>query len=559
MKKLFAGAFITVAAFLFMAQKPAQQTPSTTLPRAPKLVVGIVVDQMRYDYIYRYWDKFGNDGFKRLIKDGYFCRNTHYNYMPTETGPGHASVYTGTFPAVHGIVANHAVDLATGKDTVYCVEDPAMNTVGGTTTDGKRSPHRLLSTTVGDQLRMNTVGRSKVVGIALKDRAAILPAGHAADTARGMSAYWYESATGKFITSSYYMKTLPAWAASFNAKQLPALYLSKPWTLLRPAADYTESIADDNNYERIFPPHETRPVFPHPVDKLTDADRYKALPRTPYGSNLTKDFAIAAMQGEQLGKRGVTDMLAVSFSSPDIIGHYYGPMSVEVEDTYLRLDRDLAELLRFIDNWVGKDNALVFLTADHGAVEVPQYLSDNHIPAGYFSEKDAADTIRKALQKKYGDGELLLTVSNYQVFLRRDKIAAKNLNASEVELFVSETLLRMKGIVGAVTATDLRSNEYTQGARMLIQNGWHPQLSGDVCYLPAPGWLAGWDSKQGTSHGSPWSYDTHVPLLWWGWKIKAGQSDTHVNITDIAVTVCQLIGIQAPNGMTGKPIEGLTR
>lgn len=561
MKQFFLIFTIGISSVLLFAQQSAPRpatASASALPRTPKLVVGIVVDQMRYDYIYRYWDKFGNDGFKRLVNDGFFCRNTHYNYMPTETGPGHASIYTGTSPSTHGIVANEMVDRASGKDTVYCVHDATAQNVGGTSDEGKRSPRRMLSTTIGDQLRMNTVQRSKVIGIALKDRAAILPAGHLADTARGTSAYWYESATGNFITSNYYMKTLPNWVAAFNARQLPAQYMSQPWTLQRPLADYTESQPDDNAYERIFP-EEQRPVFPHPVNKITGAERYSALRRTPSGCTITKEFAVAAMQGEQLGKRGVTDLLAVSFSSPDIIGHAYGPMSVEVEDTYLRLDRDIAELLRFIDSWVGKNNALVFLTADHGAVEVPQYLADNHIPAGYFSDKVAADSIRKNFGRVYGDTSLLLTVSNYQVFLRRDRVAARKLNAADVERTAAEVLLRMDGIVGAVTATDLRATEFTQGTRSLIQNGWHPKRSGDVCYIPAPGWLAGWSSKQGTSHGSPWSYDTHVPLLWWGWKVKAGQSDVHVNITDIAPTVCQLIGIQAPNGTSGRPIEGLIR
>ncbi|MCA6364686.1 MAG: alkaline phosphatase family protein [Bacteroidetes bacterium] len=558
MKKLFLGAALATAAFVFMAQKPAQQPDSSSLPRAPKLVVGIVIDQMRYDYIYRYWDKFGNGGFKRLVNEGYFNRNTHYNYMPTETGPGHASIYTGTFPAVHGIVANRMNDLSTGNPSIYCVSDSSVTGAGTSSTEGKCSPRKMLTTTIGDQLRMNTIGKSKVIGIALKDRAAILPAGHSADTANGLAAYWYEMGTGKFISSSYYMKNLPAWVDAFNKYDLAAQYMSKPWTTLLAANQYTESLPDDNRYETVFGPLETRPVFPHPVDKLKGMDAYKALGRTPYGCNLTKDFALAAIKGENLGKRGVTDMLAVSFSSPDIIGHYYGPQSMEVEDTYLRLDKDLADLLNFIDNWVGKNNALVFLSADHGAVEVPQYLTDNHIPGGYFNDEVIADSLKRFYQRLYGDSSLLLTVDNYQVFLNRKQLAKHKLDAAEVQRATAARITQMNGIVGAVTASDLLSTQFTSGARMLIQNGWHPKRSGDVCYIPAPGWLAGW-GKTGTSHGSPWSYDTHVPLLWWGWKIKPGQSDAHVNIVDIAPTVCQLIGIQMPNGTAGKPLEGLLR
>lgn len=544
-----------VGVLLFTQQKsfPNSKPTLNTTVQPPKLVVGIVVDQMRYDYIYRFWNKFGDGGFRRLINEGFFCRNTHYNYMPTETGPGHASIYTGTVPSVHGIVANDMVDRFTGKDTVYCVADYAQKSIGTVSDEGKRSPHLMLTTSICDQLRMSSRQQSKVIGIALKDRAAILPAGHLVDKNRGTSAYWYEGESGNFITSSYYMAQLPDWINTFNAKKLPQQYLSEPWTTLLPIQDYTESDPDNTPYEKPFS-NESTPVFPHRINQIAaETKKWKLIRNSPFGCTLTKDLALAAIEGEQLGKRNATDFLAISFSSPDIIGHQFGPTSIEIEDTYLRLDRDIADLLTFLDTWLGKKNILAFLTADHGVVEVPQYLIDNHIPGGYFDESAAAGSIKKALNRQFGDSTLLLKVANYQAFLNHARIAERGLKTGDVERFVADVFLQMNGITDVMTASMLQSSEFNKGARNLVQNGWQQKRSGDICYILAPGWLATTDHK-GTSHGSPWTYDTHVPLIWWGGQIKPGASDMHLSITDIAPTVCHLLNIQSPNGTTGKSI-----
>lgn len=548
MKKNLLLALITALPMTIGTATAQTTTATAKAPSTPKLVVGIVVDQMRYDYIYRFWDKYGTDGFKRLVNEGYFCRNTNYNYVPTYTGPGHASVYTGTTPAVHGIISNNWY-VPGSKNEVYCATDTSVRGVGvgPEVAEGKRSPQRMLTTTVGDQLRLSSNMQSKVIGIALKDRASILPAGHTAN-----AAYWFDEKSNLWISSTFYMNALPQWVSDFNTQKKPQQYLAQDWTTLLPAAQYTQSITDLNGYEGKFP-GETTTGFPHKSAAIS-----ANIKATPWGNDLTKDFALATIKAENLGKGTATDFLAVSFSSTDYVGHMFGPQSMEVEDTYLRLDKDLAELLKFLDTWVGKQNVVVFLTADHGAVENPQYLIDNKIPAGFFNEKMAVDSLKKMLKKQYGDTTLLLAYSNQQVFLNHNLIRSKNWNQTEIENRVADLFLGFTGVETTVTATALRNTQFTDKPRSLVQLGWNATRSGDVCVVYQPGWFED-GFRTGTTHGAPWSYDTHVPLLWYGWKIKNGSSDEAQNITDIAPTVCQLLNIQFPNGCTGKPITGMTK
>ncbi|MBI3510820.1 MAG: alkaline phosphatase family protein [Bacteroidetes bacterium] len=542
---------LSLTAFL-LSQNGPKKPAVNIIPAKPKLVVGIIIDQMRFDYVYRFWDKYGNDGFKRLVNEGYNCRDVNYNYVPTFTGPGHSSVYSGTTPSISGIISNSWYDRESGKE-VYCVEDHNVKSVGAESPEGESSPHRLLVTTIGDQLRLSNNKQSKVIGIALKDRGAILPAGHTAN-----AAYWYDGVSGKWITSTYYMNELPSWVDTFNTKKLPQKYLSQSWTTILPADQYKESLPDDNKYEGLFS-GETKPVFPHDLASLQAANGGLGLIRTtPFGNSLTEDFAEATLTGEQLGKGNVTDFLCVSFSSTDYIGHMYGPQSMEIEDCYIRLDKELADLFHFIDSYIGKNNALVFLTADHGAVETPQYLKDNNIPAGYFNDSKAVDSLKKTLRNVYGDS-LVLSFGNEQVFLDRKTMDAKKLDHTAVERFVADFLMGFKGVQSTMTRTDLISEQYTDVPKKLIQNGFNAQRSGDVCVILQPGWFGEWPKHTGTTHGAPWSYDTHVPLFWWGWKVKNGNSDDAHNITDVAPTVCMALNIQFPDGCTGVPITGIMK
>lgn len=538
MKKIF---FVLISLLSITIQSQTQK---------PKLVVGIVVDQMRYDYIYRYWNKFGTDGFKRLLNEGFFCKNTNYNYVPTYTAPGHASIYTGTTPAVHGIISNTWYNKITGKDQ-YCVWDNNVTSVGTTAQEGKQSPVNMLTTTITDELRISSNMKSKVIGIALKDRSAILPAGHTAN-----AAYWYDGSIGSFITSSYYMKELPNWVQEFNKKESAKKYLSQVWNTILPIDQYTESLPDDNKYEFIAK-GETKPVFPHNLPELMQANGGLNMIRsTPFGNSFTKDFAIETIKNENLGKTDATDFLAISFSSPDYIGHAYGPNSVEQEDDFLRLDKDLAELLKFLDTQLGKNNVLVFLTADHAAPEVPAYLKDLKIPAGYINEGETKALLKKHLNEVYGD-TLVLSFSNQQVFLNRKVIEDKKLVLQQVQDNAAVFLQNMANISEVITATALNNAQFTEGSRHLMQMGFNAQRSGDVLVNYLPAYID--FSPTGTTHGSPYSYDTHVPLIFYGWNIKQGSSSEQVNITDIAPTLAMMLNIQFPNGCTGKPIPFLVK
>lgn len=518
----------------------------------PKLVVGIVIDQMRYDYLDRYWNKFSDDGFKKIVNGGFNCKNTHYNYMPTYTGPGHASIYTGTTPENHGIIANDWYNKKT-KKMIYCAEDTTVKTIGSSSKVGLMSPKNMVTTTITDQLKLNTNFKGKVIGVSLKDRGAILPAGHKAD-----AAYWFEGKnTGKWISSSYYLNELPKWVQEVNKKNSANTYLSKPWNTLLPIAEYSESIADNNPYEGVFKGEKT-PTFPHNLPALRDSnENYSLIKNTPFGNNITTEMALAAIVGENLGDDLFTDFLAVSYSSPDYIGHQYGPMSVEVQDNYLRLDQDIAQLLTFLESKFGKDEVLIFITADHGAVDVPQFLMDNHIPAGYFDKKKMVADLKTFCLTKW-NADLIENISNGNVFLNHETIAKYNLNTAQIEQNLANYLLTFEGVSQTFTATTLKTTVITENIAANIQRGFNQVRSGDVVYVLASGWInAGYST--GTTHGSPYHYDTHVPLIWYGNQIPAGETTKKVVIPDIAATLAVLLNINAPSACTGNPIKDLIK
>ncbi|WP_230688078.1 alkaline phosphatase PafA [Hymenobacter jeongseonensis] len=564
MKKIFAFAVAAVMAVPAFAQKAAKP-----LPR-PKLVVGIVVDQMRYDYLYRYWSKLGSGGFKRLLGEGFSFESCNYNYVPTYTGPGHASIYTGATPSVNGIIGNNWFERETGKGT-YVTDDKTVQSVGGTGGAGQMSPRHMLSTTIGDELRLATNFQSKVIGVCIKDRGSILPAGHAAN-----AAYWYDGANGAFITSTFYQTQLPAWVTKFNDAGHPAQYLSKPWETLLPLSAYTESTPDDEPWEITFK-GEDKPVFPHNLPVLSatptaagaqilkTADEEKPRPTqnldlirwTPFGNSLTADFALAAVQAEQLGQRpGITDMLTVSFSSTDYIGHWFGPNSVEAEDTYLRLDRDLARLLTQLDKTVGKGQSLVFLTADHGAANAVGFLKEHRLPGGGAGVAPMRDSVQRGLTRLHGAGNWVLDFDNLQVYLNRPLLAKKGLELAKVQAEVATLLLALPGVAQTRTAADLQSAHWSEGTGMLQENGFYAPRSGDVLAVLLPGWLEAYTYPvvKGTTHGASWSYDTHVPLLFWGWHVKHGESAAPVKVVDIAPTMARFLHIQEPSGASGVPL-----
>lgn len=511
----------------------------------PKLVVGIIVDQMRYDYLPRFYHRYDEGGFKRLMKEGFNFENGHFNYIPTKTAVGHASVYTGTSGSGHGIIANDWYDKFMRK-MVYCVDDVNYQAIGTDLANEQKAPTRLQATTVTDELRLNQQMNNKTIAIGLKDRSSVLPGGH---TSNG--SYWYVGQDeGKFITSSFYMDALPGWVKKFNEKQLPKKYMKKPWETLYPIKSYDESFADDNPYEELFI-GEKKPVFPHDLSKLAKENgNFDLIKESPYGDELIVEFAKAAIEGEDLGEGDYTDFLAISFSSPDYIGHRYGPDSKEIEDTYLRLDLDIKELLSYLDKTIGEGNYTLFLTADHAVSPVPSYLHSLKIPAGYFDYTLFRAYVNELTQKYYGVTDLVENFSNYQLFLNRDVLNRLGLDATTVADKLAKDIINYDGIYKVVTAATMQNTDFSEGILNKLQNGYNQKLSGDILMVPEPAIIS--KRATGTNHGTGYSYDTHVPMLFFGKGIKAGSSADYVEIIDIAPTISNLLQISFPNSNSGK-------
>jgi predicted AlkP superfamily pyrophosphatase or phosphodiesterase len=513
----------------------------------PKLVVGIVVDQMKMEYLYRFSDDFSANGFKRIMNNGYTFHNMHYNYVPTYTAPGHASIYTGTTPSTHGIVGNDWFNKAIGKD-MYCTDDAAVKILGdGTEKEGAMSPKNLLSTTITDELRMATNFKGKVIGLSIKDRGAILPAGHFANWA-----FWY-SKTGSFISSTFYGPTLPNWVTEFNQEKRYINYINKGWNLLKPIATYNESLPDDNPYEGKID-KTTGPVFPYDLNKIYKEKGADVLRTTPFGNDLLADLAMKAIEKEDLGKDDIADFLTVSFSSTDYVGHTFGPRSMELQDTYLRLDQTLATFLAYLDKTVGKDNYLLFLTADHAGAENSNYLKDNKYNVKNVPTKDIVDALKKYSTDTFG-ADLILDYSNFNLFFNKETIKLKGLELTKVKQSFKDFLMTQEQVKRVYTEEDILASSGDDYFLSCIAKGYDPKQNGDIVILDKTGFME--YQATGTTHGSPNSYDTHVPLLFYGWQIPKGELHAKKYITQIAPTLSQLLKIPFPNGTESEVLETL--
>jgi predicted AlkP superfamily pyrophosphatase or phosphodiesterase len=519
----------------------------------PNLVVGIVIDQMRQEYLYRFESKFGEGGFKRMMRDGFMLTNAHYNYVPTFTGPGHASIYTGTTPSVHGIIGNDWYDKES-KLMVNCVSDDRQKPVGSDIGNGDVSPWRMLSTTITDELELSTQRRSKVVGISIKDRGAVLPSGHTSD-----GAYWYDGKTGKFISSTYYKAALPVWVDHFNSLNLADGYLNQEWKTLLPIEQYKESGPDDSPYEGRLAGKD-RAVFPYNLKELRKLNgQFELLGYTPFGNDILTELAKNTIRGEEMGKDEWTDFLTISYSSPDIIGHTMGPNSVELEDTYLRLDKNLEDLFNLLDKEIGKGKYTVFLTADHAVADVPQYLKDIKIPGGNFNVTLMEARLTAFLATYFPGKKVIESISNDQVFLNQDLFSGEP-KASGIDLLIAteliaKYLLSVEGVADVFSERILHQGSYSEGGiKGMMIRGYNSKRSGDIVYTLQPGWISSIAPK-GTTHGSPYSYDTHVPVLFYGTGIKSGRSGQYHAITDIAPTLSVLLKVKFPSGCTGLPIQ----
>lgn len=537
-----------------------------TLERPVRLVLQITVDQLRGDLIDRYAAGFGTNGFRRLLKDGAFYVNAHHRHANTETVVGHTTLSTGADPAVHGMVANVWLNRATGELN-YNVQDadyPLVGEGGGVdakteidptqrlaTTQG-RSPRSIQTTTIGDEIALSLGPNAKVFGVSIKDRGAIAMAGHAG------KAYWFSKSEGRMVTSTFYMNAYPDWVEAWNAKGVPASYANTSWELLAEPSTYIFGDADDMPWETDFPGYGR--TFPHAYGPANGKYFTTLLTVAPAGDEIVLDFANALMAAEKIGADKVTDYLSISFSSTDYVGHFFGPSSLESEDNLHRLDRTLAKLLAHVDKTVGLDRTLVVLSADHGASEAPGYLNSLGIGGSNFNF-DAIDRSEAiaALKAEFGVAEELVDqFFQPYLYLNRKAIEARGLDLAVVSRRVAEELRKFPGIAYAVSSQDLRAGAV---ARISITNAvlanFHKDRSGDIYVVFEPHWfVADFDGQSVTgSHGSPWIYDTHVPVIWMGPGIKAGRIGRRVETVDVAPTIAAYLRVRYPSGTRGQVLK----
>ncbi len=538
---------LTIALQLLLTLFSFAQESARIPADKPKLIIGIEISQFRYDYIPRYWNKFCDDGFKKLINRGSYCENTSYNYLSSDLGVGSATIATGTNPSQHGIIASTWYNNLKDQIVDYVYDEDAK-TVGGGFDDGHYSPKNMLTTTFADEIKLAGNFSSKVISVSLDPAPAVFSAGHSANCA-----YWFDSKTGDWITSSYYLDSLPAWVMEFNNKKFADTYMGNEWTTILPMSEYSASLLDNNDYEtgmygqRVFPY-----VLKDLAKKGDKNDKYEILKYTPFGNNLTKDFAISAIVNEGLGKGQQTDVLMISFTANERIGNLYGPLSVETEDMVLRLDKDIAHLLEFLEKNIGKENFLVFLTAEHGVLHIPKYLMDNKIPGGYFNSAGAISLLKSYMNNLYGKGDWIKQYHGQQIYLNRTLIEDSKRNLADVQNSVADLMLQFSGIANTMTATTLQSTSFTSGTFATMQNGYNQKRSGDVLLNLINGWAEKPDLNQGQD--APYGYDKRVPLIWYGWKIGHKSILRPVDLIDIAPTISMLLEISYPNSNSGKPI-----
>ena len=521
------------------------QTTSEIKTKEPKLVIGFVIDQMRWDYLHRFKNHFGEGGFRRLMREGFNFENAFLNYAPSMTATGHASIYTGAYPAMHGIVGNEWVDRQTGSYT-YCTDDFEVKAVGGSSLHGRMSPGNLLATTVGDELKLSRNFKSKVYGISLKDRGGIFPAGRSGD-----AAYWLDDSTGNFITSSWYMNELPGWVKNFNAQRDIDSMMKKGWNLSLPENSYFPARPDENEFE-VPITNSNSTSFPHELKDFIGIS-YMPFRYTPMGNTLTFNFAKLLVTEEALGKGDVSDMLAVSLSSPDYIGHKFGPLSLEIEDTYARLDKEIASFLNFLDSIVGKENYLLFLTADHGAPPVPYFARSKKLSAGNLNNYGLVKVINASFKNEFQKQDLVTHFYNNQFYLNNHLIDSLNLDRKKIINSVTHFLNKKDEVVMAFEIEKLHETVLPSVFKEQIARGYYAKRCGDIYVILKPQYVD--YLGKGTEHGTFYNYDTHIPLIFFGKNIAPGRSFRRVGITDIAPTLSAMLMIQMPNATTGVVLE----
>ncbi|MFN6373526.1 MAG: alkaline phosphatase PafA [Chitinophagia bacterium] len=520
--------------FLFLSQYVMAQKTNPPIAK-PKLIVGVMVDQMRWDFIYRYQNRYGQNGFNRVLREGFTAENTHISYAQTVTAAGHACVYTGSVPAINGIMGNEWYDRKL-KRQVYCAEDDSVKIVGGSGKGEPMSPKNLQVTTISDELKLATNFRSKVIGVAIKDRGSILPAGHSAD-----GAYWFEPSSGNFVSSTWYMKELSPWATAFNNRKITDSLFALNWNLSYPFSSYAQS-------DNVNPSYQKNP-FPRKLEGNIGKN-YGAIASTPWGNTLTLSFAKAAIEAEGLGADSIPDLLAISLSSPDYIGHSFGPNSVEIEDTYLKLDRELGAFFEYLDKKVGKGNYVFFMTADHGVAHVPSFLQEHKMPAQSMKVNKRAE---EATMKKFKLKKVVESYGNYQYYLDRNLIDSMGLDLAAVKSYFIAELNKEDDVLMAFDNASIPAANIPAEFKEMFIKGFNHKFAGDVQVVYKSGFFNG--GVTGTTHGSMFPYDSHIPLLFMGWGVKQGYTNRKVYMSDIAGTLAAMLRIQMPSGNVGTAIH----
>jgi predicted AlkP superfamily pyrophosphatase or phosphodiesterase len=543
--KKFIG--LPIIFLLFVTIIASAQKRKDIPPENPTLIIGLVIEDMRYDYLNRFWNNFGEGGFKKLIEEGTLCKNANYNYMLTQTAPGFATIAAGCEPQVHGIISDTWYQRIQNLNT-FSVFSEKIKTIGVENDIFPYAPTNLLTTTFTDELKLFKDNRSKVIGISFKPESAILAAGH-----MGNGAYWFDDASGKWITSSYYSDSLPTWVNVFNDKKFPDLYSEREWLPLLSLESYRAGALQGNSKIVGF---SAENKFAKRVSSLMKKEQaYAQLKATPFGVTFTKDFAISAILDENLGRDEFTDYISIGFSTTSAVSELCGPNSVELEDLYIRLDRELEHFLQFIDNEIGKQNVLIYLTSDHGTSYNPEELKHQNIPAGEFNSERAIMLLSTYLNAIYDKGKWILTYHDKQIYLNQRLIEDSDLKLNDVQDVVAQFMIQFTGVANAITSTTMEQSQFNEGVFSYMQNSYNQKRSGDVFINLEPGWIE--KGEYLSTANSANKYDTHVPLVWYGWKIKRSKISRTIYMEDVAPTISNFLNIPFPNGCTGSVITEL--
>ncbi len=517
-------------------------------PEKPTLIIGIVIEDMRYDYMQRYWNNFSEGGFKRLMDEGTYCKDARYNYLLTQTSAGLATIATGTNPSIHGIVADQWYQQMQDKMQKSVTDPNAKPLADKAGQEHFNSPKNLLTSTFTDELKLFNHQQSNVISIALTPEAAVLPGGHMANYA-----FWFNFDTGNWLSGKYYADSLPQWVNDFNNKKYPDIYLLREWTPMLALEKYRMGSSSGSSKLIGF---DSENQMQKKLNTLLKKETpYSKLAGNPYGNNIVKDFAIATIVDAKLGADEFTDYLSVCFSATANVSKVCGPNSIELEDMYLRLDKELEHFLAFIDENLEKQNVLIYLTSDHGTAYNPTELEKTGIPAGTFNADRAVMLLSTYLNAVYGKGKWVSQYFNKQIYLNHQLIEDSKLKLTDVQDVVAKFMIQFTGVSNALTASALESANFTDGIFAAMQNSFNQKRSGDVVINLDPGWIE--EGPFVTSANSANRYDTHVPLIWYGWKIKRSQITRHINLTDIAPTLSHFLDIPFPNGCTGTIITEL--